>query len=279
MADENDHRQALPNGQSNWGQAFGWLARSISFGKTYYSLTIVTALLAAGLTGAAGIISSDWRWWAFGGGLLSIVIQIGIAHAKDWAEKDLQGSGAQPELVALIDSYLTTALDGILDGLAAEDDTTRSENLAVARKTIVNAAQMICGPSDQAVRATYFEASSNGRNGYCLKSTGLHAGISPHSHREFRRSDGAAGAEAWRIAETGVPKLWQDLAVKSPPNYTRGDNPYQTFIQCGVLDGTGRVLGMLTVDAPDAGTLTTTDGRIVQHLCRLIAVVEELRPR
>lgn len=277
VPDDIDDHPALSGEKSNWTQALRWLARSISFGKTYYSLTVLATVLAAAFTGVAGMVSSGWRWWAFGGGLLFIAIQLGLAHAKDWAEKDLQGDGEQSELVALIDSYLTDALDWVVKALADKDPATRDAKLAIARQTIVNAAQMICGPSDQAVRATYFEASSMGRNGYCLQPAGLHAGVSPHSHREFKRSDGAAGADVWKIAGTGAPKLWPDLTSKTPPNYERGDNHYQTFIQCGVLDGTGRVLGMLTVDAPTARTLTTTDERIVQHLCRLLAVVEELR--
>ena len=125
------------------------------------------------------------------------------------------------------------------------------------------------------MRATYFVVRGQKR-GRRLEATGGHAGDSPHSDRVFRKHDGGPGAACWRIAETGLPELWPDLSKESPPGYERGANNYQTFIQCGVLDDSGEVVGMLTVDAPQANELTKIDGKVVHLLCRYLALEHEV---
>ncbi len=171
------------------------------------------------------------------------------------------------EHLAMISGYIDPALDVLRSFTNATDSAALSDLEGTFRSKLLECAQRVCGPRSEDVRALLFT-----RNGKALRQT-LRSGGTKDSVRVFtnNRRD-PAGQEAWKLAQKGQPKLYEDVLNKAPEHYeSPEEREYQTFITCGILDQQGEVQGMLNIDAREPKSLTSEDKQIVKHLVGLIA--------
>lgn len=103
------------------------------------------------------------------------------------------------------------------------------------------------------------------------------------THREFSNrntKNNASGNEVWENAKLGTAILYPNLSNpdERPKHYQRPSGPieYETFITCGIVDANGQVLGMLNIDAREAGSLTEVDRAIVGLCARIASVAYSL---
>lgn len=88
----------------------------------------------------------------------------------------------------------------------------------------------------------------------------------------FKEGDGADGAVVWAKAVAGEPTFVEDWR-KDPPEHfdvSRTDRKYLTFITVPVVTYDGPV-GLLTVNGPNPGDLTSSDVETMQMLADLCA--------
>lgn len=204
--------------------------------------------------------------------VVGTVVPLWIQLHRAWLEKKLDEERLldRAELVALIRSYLTPAIENLPKITKSGSDGSNA--LADAKRTLLNAAAAVCGPTDSGVRAVWF-----GVEGKTLVAMDW-VGGSCSSKRRFANHHGsAAGTAVWETARLGEPRLYPDLSKDAPPGYVRSPtSDYETFITCGVLNSKGEVIGMLNVDAPHPLDLTKVDSMIVGVCAKVMSTAHAL---
>lgn len=212
-------------------------------------------------------------------GIVAIGLPTWFQLHKDWVSSKVAEEQAEEqekeeaELVGLLQGYLAPLIEEL--PMVAVPGQAGREALTSIRKGVMGTTQAICGPPGGGVRAVWFEATAQ------TLSPKDWTGGSCNSSRKFtKRQPDEAGVEAWRVASTGLPRLYDDLSRAAPPGYRRGPNSsYATFITCGVLGSSGEVRGMLTIDAPTANLLTEVDAVVVGVCCKVLSAACSLSER
>lgn len=234
---------------------------------------ISTTLLFGGPIAAAvgWVVQADLSGWARFGIIVASAIATGLAPLvgqlrkaeQKRVEADLEDVAL--EAFALVQGYLSPCLK-IVSHIAAGGNASADRHLGELRQAVTNAARSVCGPGGASVRAVLFEAT--GRTMRQVAWSGGHGGTS----RTFVKNGAdAAGMHAWTTAEQGQARLFDDLAVDAPPAFVPGQRKYSTFMTCGIVDGSGNVRGLLSVDAEEAGSFTSFDTHVLEILAGVLS--------
>lgn len=87
----------------------------------------------------------------------------------------------------------------------------------------------------------------------------------------FRRDDDGEGAEVWRLADVGEARFVYDTETEEIPFFNRNrERKYRTFITVPVTVG-GDAVGLLTMNAPEPGDLTSEDVDTMRLVADLVA--------
>jgi hypothetical protein len=148
----------------------------------------------------------------------------------------------------------------ILGRIAAEPSRPVRRNLAhVLIQKIVDAAARICGPQERGqTRSTFFRL-----HGDALQFV-------THGGRGEKPRHERLPVDALELAKARGNVLIKDVA-DAPEGVDLTDASYKTFVSCSVYAGDD-VLGLLTVDAVDPGTLRKTDLRSALVLANMLGV-------
>lgn len=82
------------------------------------------------------------------------------------------------------------------------------------------------------------------------------------------------GDAAFSFLESTKPILYTDLTVKRPQGFKLADHDYRTFISVPIWTD-GGVYGMVTIDAPEAGSLSGADLALTALIAEMMAAAFE----
>lgn len=175
------------------------------------------------------------------------------------------------ELLGMLRSYYIPILGRL--ARCANGRPLKGEALAKVESNVLSAAHNICGPRVNGIRAVLFEVS----RGTLRPKEGAYEGGERPTHRKFSRtSDRVCDRHAWEVAATGEPRIYRDVTKDPPPGFQKQGSNYATFMTCGVLDADQKVVGMLNVDGPVAGTLSDPDAVILKLLCETLSLAYDV---
>jgi GAF domain-containing protein len=119
------------------------------------------------------------------------------------------------------------------------------------------------------VRATLFECGKTPQGDDVFKPWGRSIGRGDPPQSLFVRGT-SEGNAVWEYAERDKPRFCRDVKKKPPPGWdaTKRRN-YRTFITVPIRSG-DELVGLLTVNAPKPGDLTTDDVGTLQAIAGLL---------
>lgn len=227
-------------------------------------LTVIPLLLAATSTVLGLLAAGDpanaatYRFWAILGAilLLALLVAKGI---RDYAW-GITLQATRYNAVRELHDRIGPALD-LMTEMALLDRTDKVSKQQILRTIATNCCSALVAmtPDSKDVRAVVFELLPSGK-------------ISPLAH--FGRSDSPRtfsqhepdGQEILEFLESGRGlggELYPRVKKKAPMHYDGDTSRYNTFIRTPIR-GNGVVFGMLTVDAPKAGSLKDGDVRLAE---------------
>ncbi|MBE7699243.1 GAF domain-containing protein [Oerskovia sp. Sa1BUA8] len=223
----------------------------------------VSALLLA----AAGLLVGPWGLWTLavaGPGAIGVVVEALSKRvlAREAGEFKLLVYGCLGPLVrclAVLASKTTP--------------TKRKDALPDVLWAALTAALSLTNPDGS--RASFFVRERIDGDDCLLPHPTLTWGRGDDPVSRFFRSSGE-GIEVWRQAETGVPSFCEDLETKPPEGIDLArERSYRTYITAPLMVS-GRVAGLLTINAAKPGDLTKVDVGVVQVLARLASAAISL---
>jgi len=146
----------------------------------------------------------------------------------------------------------------------------RDRRTAIASFLTKTVATCVSLTDEERSRATFYEVLEDAGARVFVPSES--SGRGDPAKSRFREGDGADGDVVWAKAVEGEPTFVEDWR-KDPPEHfdlTRTDRKYLTFITVPVVTHEGPV-GLLTVNGPTPGDLTSSDVATMQMLADLCA--------
>ncbi|OLO61669.1 hypothetical protein BKH23_05905 [Actinomyces oris] len=275
-----------PNVSLQAGPALKSFWRATFFDKRTFSALLTIPAVATALLGA--FLPTLWdhlsSWPARSTAIIVFVATVALptvlnTYREKLIEKEVQREEKDEdditkELVGLLQSYIPQALEGLPD---LQGKGTRGPEFKLVKEAILGTVRSICGSPKNEVRAVWFDVDGN------KLVAAENRGREMRTHREFSNrntKNNASGNEVWETAKLGTAILYPNLSNpdERPKHYQRPSGPieYETFITCGIVDANGQVLGMLNIDAREAGSLTEVDRAIVGLCARIASVAYSL---
>lgn len=180
------------------------------------------------------------------------------------------------DLLLIIDWALTPLVEQLGRLVRTTPNSTRRQLLASDFQTqALNTLKEVIDPSIPQLRTNYFKLQYDDNDNPILvavKST------AKPTRQSFRTGTSEGDAVMDMLAGTETV-FCRDTAVDAPLGFdTSQTRDYRTFISATAFDGT-EPDGMLTVDAPNSGTLTGADKGLVRLVAALVAISESIRDR
>lgn len=260
-----------------------WLGR---WGKIV--LAVLGAILAFGSAYWASLVEDDptLQYWLFGIGIigtgLAVTMPISEARAshrriteleEDLAEAKREG---RQELLLVVDFVIRPLLEKL--GILIRIELESAKNLLAAELKVLalSALKEVIGPKIPQLRANYFKLrySSSGRGPYLQEP--VSTATAPR--QRFDLGDMSPESEAIFYMLVKTDYVFTPDCVEEPPVGfdTSKERAYRTFISASAYDGED-VDGMISVDSPEAGSLTEADAKVVQLVGTIIAISEAIR--
>lgn len=263
-------------------KALDWLGR---WGKTIISAAGAAVAFTGAYWGALIEGNPVLQYAFFIGGLLgaltTVLVPIAETRAKNRKIIELEttvvtakGEGRQ-ELILLMDYTLRPLLLSL--GTVAQGRTpSKRSSMAEQLKMIgLIAIRGVISPSTDRLRANYYKLKYPEAGGSYLLATGSTA-TAPRQRFELLSGTEEADALLEMLAQDTY--VFTEDCVENPPKGFDPTRPrsYRTFISAAANDGID-VTGMVTVDSPDAGSLTEADATLVQLIATIISISEAIK--
>lgn len=244
-------------------------------GRRWVESHVLGALLVVGAVGAAvgaylvssslgPAVGSRRRWLLLlGGGLTAATILLGAAQQYRTSQRlktaEELAVEAEEELTVTLNAALAPITDYLASVADAPDDAARKLIVGQLLQAVVDAAVRLTAPG---ARSAYYGLAAGGgsldRVAYAGRPT------LPRTRFAFGTSDGDFVLD---LVERGDLVFVED--VDADPLVTPSSPGYRTVIAVAVTAG-NRKLGMITVDAPAPGDLTSNHVELVRVLANLL---------
>lgn len=211
------------------------------------------------------------QWWLFALGALLVLVSIGFQVYKTVRDSRRRRSleDERSELRRTLRDALRP-IPELIAQLPALSYAARSERLQGIAQASATALYMLVAPHTEAVRANVFVLESEPTDRMVwLAHVGR--GQTPGAFV----SGTARGDAALSFIQKLVPIFYEDLAETRPPGYRGTMSDYDTFIAVPIWTDQS-VYGMVTIDAPEPGSLTLGDQYLVELVAELMATAFEV---
>jgi hypothetical protein len=240
----------------------------------------IAVVLGTACTVAALVIPNYWHGRGSGTtrvlcavvGLLVITVQGRAASKQVQAQEHAEAEALADARLALND-----ALEPVVRALATIADTPsvreRRQLVSQAVVTVLHAVTQIGPPR---TRACWFEFRP-GPPQQLVSEAGHAIGRSGRTTSVFREGT-PAGNAALQIVRDGSVLVCEDVGAEPPPGWDRSkQRDYRTFASAGARAG-ARPLGMLTMDAPEPGSIKPDDVEWLKVLASALAAARAMAP-
>ncbi len=221
------------------------------------------APLAGLLLAFAGFLFPSSAWWA---AVLAVVGTLGLALE---ARAKVVARSRSEEFKVLLNDCLQPLTRSLLVLALKTTSRARYQKLPDVLWPVLTAALSLTDVKRS--RASFFVRTLSDGVDCLVPHPTLSTGRGDAPVSRFRRGVGE-GREVWRAAEAGEAVYYADLAKQPPPEMDTGrQRSYNTFISVPLEIG-GRVVGLLTINAQQAGDLRRDDVGVLQVLAALASV-------
>lgn len=222
-------------------------------------VAVLTATVTAVVTGALG-----------GGWLVASVIGATLAGGYPFAREWVSSVDQRIELdeASQLRVTLRNALQPLSERISrmpAMTPVPRRGEVEVVATDAASALLQVFNGVDQ-LRAVVYELNEAGTEMTLLAYKGR-GGSRPD--RFIAGTD--RGDSAIRLVLENRTRFVADLAKESLPGYAGSGVGYRTFISVSINDGTN-AYGMLTIDAPEPGSLVQLDVHVLEVVSNLVAI-------
>lgn len=235
---------------------------------------IATAVLMQFVRSPDGVV----RTWVLVGAVVGVVVTAIVPSVTALRAKRAERSAEERETRVRIESRveMNQALDPIVRKLgelsvAARKTDRNSIRAQVMSLAVSAASQIVCPKPD--VRACFFEFQEGSPKK--LVPTEHHVGRIGTTRSTFIEGT-PDGDAAIGMVESNGDRLCRDVQEEPPPGWNSKKRDYRSFISVAVVAG-DTAYGMLTVDAPESGSLTVDDVNVLRVLAGLLAAAMDSR--
>lgn len=215
------------------------------------------------------------------GTLLAVIMPIWEAKASHKTIAGLKTDVTEAERKGRADLLLVVdfALRPLLEKLGILVRTRKAPEkavLAAELKALALAAiKEVIDPPVPQLRANYFKLKYPAPDRPHLQDP-VSTATAPRDRFDLGNGSSESDAILYMLAEVGF--VFTADCVEDPPEGfdTSRERAYRTFISAAASDGVD-VDGMISVDAPEAGSLTEADAMVVQLVATIIAISEAVR--
>ena len=249
----------LPLVNSPKKQAHKWL--DTLFEKASWVPTVLVGILnlAGGvLLATLGNLDTTPQKARLALGVIVLLVALAIAIASEVWRKALD-SAQKDEVtqftVAVTDVF--TPMGDVIGRMTQKPSKQRQEALAGLRADVANSVLHLFRDVDR-MRAVVYALSDDGKTMTPVQRAGR-----KDKPRSFEAGDKGRGDRAFAVLRTGDPIFESNYAVEQ--------RSYKTYLNVRIAAG-DKGFGVLTVDAPRAGSLTRGDIDLVSLLASLLAI-------
>jgi hypothetical protein len=149
------------------------------------------------------------------------------------------------------------------------------KELAVEIRTLaLNALKEVIDPAIPRLRANFYRLKYSSSDQPYLAQAGSTA--TPPRQRFDLSRPGVESDALLDMLATGSYVFTNDCISDPPPGFDNSrPRSYETFISASASDGS-EVVGMLTVDSPEAGSLTEADAVLVRLIATVVAIADAI---
>lgn len=224
----------------------------------------VLAVLITALAAVGDLVPNDWRWLT---GYIAIIALLALAQAL-LAQRGVK-SAKQLKLERTVEvNHILAPLAGSLARITAATGKPVRRQAVSAFLADATAACVGLTPAERC-RATFY--SIEGEQSSRIFVPWATTGRSDPPFSRFREDDDGEGAEVWRVATSGQYAFVKDTRSERIPHFDRQrERRYRTFITVPVLLDE-KVVGLLTLNAPEPDDLTRDDVETMRLVANLAA--------
>lgn len=254
-------------------------------GHRRWTLTFTAGLLP-GLAAVLSVVGQELQdrgdWFFLLGAAAAILASALLQLLSGWAaDQTAEVDRVEAEILRVT---LKDALQPVAEMIAEMELLSQRRDRTAKLEAVANqavGALKLIFPHIERARATVYRLTDSG-DMECLCYQGRGEGVRPQpfvrytSRGEQALAVLAAGGEL-RIEDIDAVETASDGRVVSP-DYRGTRSGYKTFITCSITNGHRRY-GMVTLDAPEPGSLTDTDAQLVGLMADLLAIAFAIEER
>lgn len=215
------------------------------------------------------------------GTLLAVIMPVWETRASNRKIAQLQGEVAdakregRAEFLLVVDFVIRPLLEKLGTLVRARHSTTKKRLAAELKGMALSALKEVIDPSIPRLRANYFKLKYPPSGDGPYLQDPVSTATAPRDRFDLGNGLPESDAILHMLGEAGY--VFTADCVESPPigfDATK-ERVYRTFISAAAYDGRD-VDGMLSVDSPEAGSLTDADATVVQLVASIIAISEAI---
>lgn len=223
--------------------------------------TLLTILLPIG----AALCFRGGAVWVSIGATLLLVNGLALWGLKWWTDQNREGEVAEGQRLRVAMKDALQPVASLIAAMPYQDSETRQAQLKVVATQTVSALVLLM-PNVDRLRAVIFALSPDHQAMLPMAYFGRGSTPSPFEAGTVR------GDRALALVEQRGEALYvEDLDEEQPEEWEGSGADYKTFISAPISNGEF-AYGMLTVDAPLAGSLGLSDKDTVMLLADLLAI-------
>jgi transcriptional regulator with GAF, ATPase, and Fis domain len=223
--------------------------------------TVLTILLPIG----AALCFHGGAVWIAVGAVLLLVNGLALWGLKWWTEQNRESEVAEGQRLRVAMKDALQPLAALIGAMPYQTNSDRQAQLRQAATQTVSALVVLMPDVDR-LRAVVFALAADDQSMYPMAYFGRGTAPSPFEAGTVR------GDRALTLVEQRGDALFvEDLDKERPEEWEGSGSDYKTFISAAISNGEF-AYGMLTVDAPLAGSLGSSDADTVMLLADLLAI-------